>query len=270
MRSPLSLIQNDESGYVLVLALAIVGLISATSLLVSDNVNALLSMGQSARLENAADTIRKRILNGVYNNEAWRTQTAAADQCQRDGTTCAVGQAPQAFDLLDASGDLINEATSATAGFNLRGETCDTFNNDGNDACPLRFDLTWEPVNCNAGTCNIEVVGELRYRPSSSGSQSRLNPANYRIRVVRGREDGSLQNACRSMGGVFDQAENVCNLVSWSQACPAGQYLVQASSQGDPACRPSLGYGPHCPPGSGAVGVLSDGSLDCRSTLDWR
>lgn len=265
MRSTLN---RSQDGYILIMALLITALISITGLMISDNINLLMKSSHQGRIEMTIQNIRDRAMAAVYNKDAWSKQTALGDTCMLTGDSCNEAQALTPFVLKDITGDVV-VSNADSAGFTSKGTACTGYSTGGNDSCPIRLMTSWRPVNCNAGKCMIEVTGEFTFASQTDNTLRMLKAKNFDFRVIRGREDGSLQNSCITIGGSFNQAQNTCTVQSFFTTCPAGQYLVQANNFGPITCRPFLGYGPVCQTGSAAVGVKDDGSIDCRSNLDW-
>lgn len=68
------------------------------------------------------------------------------------------------FSLLDESGAVFIDFATATAGFNLNG-FCNSFSSSGNDACPLRAELSWRPLCTTCINNQVEVTIELTDAP---------------------------------------------------------------------------------------------------------
>lgn len=263
-----SQILHNENGSVIVVGLMVLALVSLTSILFSDRLLQVRRANSKLTLNQSADRLNQQILSMIYNDRAW-AQTAGANTCMLNGESCGANPVAAPVALLDNSGAQVTAPSVPTQGFNLSAQPCNNFSNsNGNDACPFRYELDWLPTNCTAGKCDVRVNGTLLYRPANPATGT-LNTNRFTISVIRGREGGTLQSSCWSMNGVFDQATNTCTLGARQSACPDGQFLSQASNSGNLVCLPLMGVGIDCPAGSAAVGILANGSLDCRSDLDW-
>lgn len=269
MRNSLKRNIRGEEGYMMVVSLVLVGLVSISGIIISDYANALIGQSHRARVLQSVETVRAQALAGIYNDAAWTTQTAVGNECMATGNNCNPNAEPSSFTLRDLKGEAIVSNVEST-GFNLRGRHCVEFSSNGNDSCPFRLAMTWQPIRCNGTTkCLVEVVGQFIFTGTDSAYRI-LNAERFNIRMIRGQEKGSVREACVLTGGEFDQTRGTCDLPPYTATCPQGQYLIQASTGGLAKCRPVLGYGPTCPLGAAAIGIKSDGSLDCRSPLDWR
>lgn len=84
----------------------------------------------------------------------------ASMACLANGTDCA-GQRG-AFNVFDNNGSGIYRPTAQpTIGLNLNGQECTTYvapGTTGNPTCPIRLNLTWEPLCPAIGTCINPMV----------------------------------------------------------------------------------------------------------------
>lgn len=97
--------------------------------------------------------------------------------------------------ILDGSGAVFYNPTQPTSGFTAQGTACNTFSPPpavGNDACPIRYDITWSAI-CSTvsapGTCispQARIQITLVYNPGQAGSKTVLNPANYSATFIQG------------------------------------------------------------------------------------
>lgn len=71
------------------------------------------------------------------------------------------------FSLLDEAGNPYVNFQVPTAGFSLIGGACNTYSPGGDDACPLRADLTWRPLCTTCTNNQIEINITLNDNPTT-------------------------------------------------------------------------------------------------------
>ncbi len=179
-----------------VIALGITGVV----VLAVMNVTGLgLKTQFESNLKFSADNFRKNIIQHLNNPVAWtNTVNDAANAsllCLRTNANCAGGGGP--FRVRDASNNIVWDAitnppggAAAQRGITPNGELCSTFNQAaGNDACPLRLNLTWTPVCPAAGACispPVRVTGAMTYRNSTPARTMGWRDTQYGIDVIIG------------------------------------------------------------------------------------
>lgn len=160
------------------------------------------------RVETVRDQIRKTLkdtdsraigkedLAQLYSGWIATIKNNASMKCLWDiwngqDASCPKSPAQNTFALYHSNGELFYDATLPTSGFTLQGTPCNgfitpagsTFN--GNDQCPLRFDLGWRTECPGGGDCKCPttvVRAEAVYNPSASmaGAQKRAVNVNKR------------------------------------------------------------------------------------------
>lgn len=172
-------------------------------------VMSLISLGMATLFKNMTSvqnrTSTKTVLYEIQHNveEAIRNDTAwslavndganaATMTCLRDGNTCADGFSPAGnLRIYDAAGAIEFDGSSGTAGWDLNGQPCNTFNAGGNDDCPFRYELRLT-AQCPPGVnpCPkpiVTVTGQLTFAPDEiSDLENRINTNNYQVRIERG------------------------------------------------------------------------------------
>ncbi len=223
------------------------------------------------QLKFGADAVYSRVMVLIYNDQAWEA-TANFDTCMQVGVGCAPG-AGGALILKDAKGEIYMDPTNVGFGLNREAKPCDSTADgqfepvDGNNRCPYRYELSWSAVNCDAVKCDVEITGTFRYSPSRSIASMPFNAARYAIKTIRKKEDGSLQAACTSVGGVFDQVRLICTPKPESATlCPNGRVLRILVNGEAPVCEAIVNTLSVCPQGTAARGLAADGSLICEAS----
>lgn len=135
-----------------------------------------------------ADQIRRNLTQHIQNGSAWQnTVNDSANTnlaCLQSSTSCTgMGGA---FRLRDASNHIVYDPLTPSNGFTAAGSLCTTFSTGGNDACPLRMELSWQPV-CS-GTCvspQVKIIGTITYAPQSPEKKIAFNSSNYGFEVMQ-------------------------------------------------------------------------------------
>ncbi len=75
--------------------------------------------------------------------------------------------------FLDENGDVFNDSTQLSAGFNFNGFPCNSFDPvNGNDQCPLRIEVRWRSAcipTDSTGTCYLQkkfYLVKFKYKPN--------------------------------------------------------------------------------------------------------
>jgi len=172
--------------------LVLLGLIS---ILASFFTGTLLQQGKFQGAQDAqlgARAIRYNLSNHLQNDEAWlntlNDTTNTSLDCLRNGASCPIAPNPILVFRNAANSEIINN-TAATKGFNIAGESCNTFNGTsgaGDPNCPFRTEITWEPI-CTGGCVNASMVKlTVNFIYSTSGDKGNVfNAAKHNIAIER-------------------------------------------------------------------------------------
>lgn len=149
--------------------------------------------------------IRNNLYAAIINDASWELmKNVNSDMaCLQSGT--ALTACPNAIPVgtpvpitatqikvLDSVGALLYDPTSATSGYDLRGNPCNAYDaTNGNDACPIRVNVSWGPADCAAASCPIpELVNvsiRFFYKPSTSNQQMAANVTRLNVNLLRSR-----------------------------------------------------------------------------------
>jgi hypothetical protein len=273
---PLLQTVQSEKGFLVPLVLVIVGVMGFIMLGVANWQTNTNRIKQVQKTKTVADSIRQKVLVQIYNNEAWAA-TAGGNLCMEKGIQCpdsatvAVGGP---LILRTPDGAVFLDSTAPTEGFNQFGDRCSSATGGGFDAvggnnnCPFQFTLSWTTADCVGASCSVRVMGDLKYRPKTGGFDAPLKLENFKIDFVRGKETNSLQDACTSLGGVFDQVHLKCSARTLQTVtCPDGKVLKVLVEGQLPSCLQLLAPQPPCPQGTAATGISSAGLLICKPKI---
>lgn len=171
-----------KAGFGLVEVLVALALLSVLSLGLARF--ATFSSKQQSRTVtiNKLEEVRAIFYTTLRNNDAWvstiNDPSNPGMACLKNSTSCTglPTAATAKFRANDPSGNPIlgySPLASASNGFTLNGTVCNTYvppPGVGNDNCPFRLDLTWNPVCPAVGPCTnplVMVDGVFTYNPGS-------------------------------------------------------------------------------------------------------
>lgn len=184
--------RHSQAGIVLINALFIFALGTVVSIGMVHSLSLLQNRFQARTAPVQLDIVRRNIQSLLMSQAAWQATVArnssmaclssSSSSCVVPGTTQPLSN--QTFALYDgASSQPYFDATRATNGFTANGRPCTGFNsNEGNDACPFRFELRWSAVCTNPASCvqpQVQVSATLRYVPKTPSAV--MNLANFSI-----------------------------------------------------------------------------------------
>lgn len=198
---------NNQKGYSLVEVMMVVSIMSFVGLGVATMMKNMMSVQRRQELRPTLRQIKDEIEQAFLNDHAWEStiinpSNNASLGCLRDGNTCADGTAVNDIRLRNAQ-DPQTAATSGNsnfdafegpnngAGWTFSGARCTTWNAAGNDACPIRYNLTLT-MSCSNGLdpCArplVTLTGALNYAPNDRSSiNNRINADDYQIEIRRG------------------------------------------------------------------------------------
>lgn len=235
---------------------SLIGILVAACLL-AVVLNGTLSLAQislkqqtQSNLTFAADQIRRNLIQYVQNSNAWQNtlndpaNTSLA--CLKASASCT--GAGGAFRVRDAQNNIVYDPLTSTAvGFAGSGSPCNTFSASGNEACPLRMELSWQPV-CS-GTCvnpQVKLKGTMTYAPQAPQTKFAFNALNYSFEILQSAsasgaflQSGNLStsgSACSSLPSIAGRNTWIYEGVV---SCPTGYLAVSASAD----CEAGFTYG---------------------------
>lgn len=172
-------------------------------------VNPLLSLRQQRTMPSGLQAVTTAMRDCINNELAWAATVADPEnksmECLRQNKPCSADaiRPPASFIKLKASpgaADLCFQKFNTMPGVNTDGFTkdgvgCTGFNENGNSACPYRFNVYWT-ASCPNGekACAnpiVRVNGDLVVGANDKVNGSKVDLKRYSIRSVRGRADQS-------------------------------------------------------------------------------
>ncbi len=141
--------------------------------------------------------VSRLFVNAVQNGAAWdktlHDATNGNMACLVNETDCT-GQGGM-IQVDDVTGTALMGygGTSPTAGFGSDGQPCNQFAEPpapGNDSCPYRVEVKWEPICPPSGTpCvnpQVKVVGSWKHNAATAKRTIAFNGANYGFSITQG------------------------------------------------------------------------------------
>ncbi|MBC7458324.1 MAG: type II secretion system protein [Bdellovibrionaceae bacterium] len=187
---------------------SIVGISTLSILTVSNNKRKIL---EQANVLLSANLVKQKLVGMILSPQSWQiTQT--------NNTQAFTNFSPSVPPTLniytpDSSGSMLYyQPTNPGAGFDLKGNTCTQFNINGNDACPLRYDITLKNRVFQNGNWIDTLHFELSFAPASPALKLNAKSPQLTFDLVRNLNDLSVESACVSISGVYNAAENSCSV----------------------------------------------------------
>lgn len=251
-------------------------IITIIAILILQIVDNLLLHNRIADANFMLKSVRMNIETAVADPLSWKMilssslNNSPSINCLKTGADCSARSAPSVnpiYGILDSSGNTLYDFTPTTHGFNLSGQACNGFSNNGNDSCPFSYEIRWEPQCPAAPTpCvnpSLKIIGTLKYSPATKRLLGPLNIQKYDIAFLRFNNETTIARTCNAIGGAFDPVARKCNLpLSLSSICTSLGGTFNSSTN---TC--ALSGPPPCPSGSVATGIQPDGSLACTTSL---
>jgi len=185
------IIAKGSGGFSLVSTLVAAGILALVMQGIMSTMAMVTTRTQQSNFRSNLDLIKQSLIAVIANQSAWdqtkRNARNSSMRCLNQGP-CVNGRGG-AFSLYDATGAPVFDAMDPSAGFDLNGQPCRGYSANGNDACPIRFDLTWAP-SCNEaltpGSCRhpSELVSIVfRFSPNSANMKGAyaVNPLHYSV-----------------------------------------------------------------------------------------
>ena len=214
----------------------------------------------------SASLVKQKLVGIVLSPQSWQI-TQANNSAAFVGGGANKTYAPALNLYTPDSSTAFYASTNAQAGFDLNAMPCLQFSTRGNDACPLRYDITLKNHAFLNGNWVDTLHFALSYKPSSSGYVlNTLNPQ-FTFDLVRNLNDQSVESTCISVNGLYDantsscsiklttpvsncantqtyrgpssngQASNCDNKIIPATTCAAGQVINGFDAFGNPVCQ---------------------------------
>jgi hypothetical protein len=169
------------NGFGLMELVIAVGVFSFVVMAVASLNLQLISRQSQSSLPVQLDIYRRNIASLVLDPGSWDMTIRGAKNspgmlclvnatpCTTDGSVNGTPIQNQPFALYDRANTLIYDATNPRTGITLKATTCNLvltgsgFSSDGNEECPLRYNLVWSAI-CVVGNCvnpQIRVSAKL-------------------------------------------------------------------------------------------------------------
>lgn len=170
-------LKSVSTGFTLVEVLITISLVTIILLGFSQVLDTYLKSQRDLDYSERKQEIIISIINLLNNDVAWQKtidQVANTNlNCLKDpgkfpgvvnAGACTMADGGK-FSLLDETGAVFIDYPTATSGLSLQSWSCNTFSLAGNDACPLRVELSWRPVCITCKNNQVEVTIDLREAP---------------------------------------------------------------------------------------------------------
>ncbi len=272
MCSGLLLNQKGASQALVLVTFAIIGIVATVIITIG---NQKRKISQQMNVGISANLIKEKLVGVVLSPKSWQV-TQSHNHAAFSGSTSPSGSsssgtaAPKLDLYLPDSTVAYYESKNPAAGFDLKGNVCNTFSASGNDDCPFHYDISL--VNHVFQNANwIDTVHfELQFRPASLNMILNTSASQYSFDLTRNFNDQSVETACVSVHGNYDPNTNSCSikLTDTVAACGAGETyrgpLVNASHT---KCDPKRTVHTTCSGSQVIKGFNSNGNPICGAPL---
>jgi Na+-transporting NADH:ubiquinone oxidoreductase subunit NqrC len=261
----------NERGSVLVVVLlvtTVVAITAITTLAIGDQKRKL---SRQMNVGVVAGLIKQKLVGMVLAPDSWQATQTNNPHAFTD--TGAGGQSPQS-PMLDIYLPQVTQpyyqASNSRAGFDAKGNACNEFSNEGNDACPFRYEITVLSHTQQNGNWIDKLHFHLLFRPRSKETVLNAESSNYTFDLVRNLDDRSIESACVSVNGVYHSESNDCSvtLTKAVTSCPTGQtYRGPATDAQSSNCAPRSVATQSCSGSNVIKGFDSDRNPICGAPL---
>lgn len=242
---------NSNSGMSLVEVLIAMGILLMLFLGVSSLMQEMTRAKIKENVSAAATMIRQNVYDMLRNEVAWKNtllENKALNcicnlKCDDESKLPSLDDMVRRLKVLNSAGEVYYDTTQAQSGFNMSGNSCNSF---PSDFCPFRMDIIWRMLCKAEGSSvqcplfpQVEINGKLYYgsMPSSQGSSSpnatkinstftnqvSLNPLNYSFTLLK-------QTDITSGPSVHILLDDLSTLKKW---CPANSLLTKLKTPPD-------------------------------------
>ena len=270
---------KNKEGVTLVEIMVALGLTGVIGLLAFYPMLRVAELQLGSDMHSWLETYHWELMSALTNEDSWnliKTNNAAELACIIDNTDCTAKKATRDSNRLKiySTGNNIpiNDSSVLTSGFTYGGKPCNEFTYNGNDKCPFRVVVVWEPL-CINGAClspDIRFYVSFKYAPGSNrGKKGNLDMNRYSFKLVRSGSALSVEGidgTCESMGGQFYPNGNggmtcildnpadlcsdvgevpvgfdanndvICQQLVFNYSCPADEYFMGVDNAGNPQC----------------------------------
>lgn len=244
MRGCLPIKNNRGMSVALVMGIVvIVGLAIGT--VTSMQRNMIHSLQQMNVRSNALQ-IKQKLIGAIMSPDSWQVTQArnprAFSAYTSNGQTRSQGGSSDGplLDLFIPGSSVPFYASSvSTAGFDLAGETCKTFNAiDGNEKCPFRVEVRLKNRYLQDSSW-VDVVGfKMLFKPGQENLVFKNSGSDFEFDLVRNLNSQSVQASCEALGGTYNSSSKTCS-VSFAQEvrCSASNQSYRGPASGGCATR---------------------------------
>lgn len=194
---------EKQRGFTLIEILVATGLLGILIFLAMGAIAPLLALRKQLDAGAGLHLVSTYLRECISNDIPWQaTVSDPANKslaCLREKKPCEDGQTGPIRLKVSAGENCMapyDTMAPSTTGFRIDGTVCEGFKpTSGNDACPLRMDVSWT-ARCPLGEKRcinplIMVKGQMIYRPAKVDEKIALNPERFQIMALRGRADGN-------------------------------------------------------------------------------
>lgn len=221
------MIENKKNGFSIIEVLVALGLLSIVGIGATSMILNMMSSNDYVIMGNSALNLKSELTALLNDKRAWTATIAdtatnpnatAQFACLRNSTDCAALTSTYPFTPKMITNNFFrsnyNPQTNPDQGFNKNGIVCATYSTTTpNDACPMQYTFTWQPLCPATGMCiDPPVRIRLIFNFSSTSKLTTLNPERYgNDNIIIGSNSSTYtESSCIIIGGVWNTATQTC------------------------------------------------------------
>lgn len=275
MRACLSV--KSEKGSSLMSIVLAIGLMGIATLGILSWSTQKSHAGRQMNIHAVADQIKQRLVGAVISPNSWQlTQNyntrAFADPVFSQGNGNGPAANSEAYPKLNlyiaGSSGIYYETNNPNAGFSPAGVPCTNFDaQNGNDACPFRYDIRLVRHVYQNGNWIDTVRFELTFKPASSKYILNSKKSQYTFDLVRNLDEKSVESSCIALNGQYNANTGECSVrITRATSCAqnSGAYRGPAANGGQ-SCETPRAASLACGTGQVIKGFDARGTPQCAA-----
>lgn len=198
----------------IVMVLVVMGIVGIAALSIMTMGNQKRKMSRQMNVAVSANLVKQKLVGMVMSPSIWQ-----ATQKKNTSVFENTSQKNSSINIYmpnsqpgSSSPTLYYQPTNPQAGFDLKGNPCTTFSPNGNNDCPLRYDITLKSYAMVNGNRIDTLHFALSFRPASSDLILRTDTSEFTFDLARNLNEQSVESACISVNGTYDGNTNACSV----------------------------------------------------------
>lgn len=257
----------NEKGMGIVVVLIVMAMVGAAAFVALTMGSEKRKFSSQMNVLVSANLVKQKLVGIVLAPQSWQIT-----QAHNTAAFASFNPAqPSTLDIYTPDSTAAYYAPSnPRAGFDLKGTPCDGFSYNGNDSCPFRYVITLKNHVFQNGNWIDTLHFELNFKTLSTELKLNAAAPEFTFDLVRNLNEQSVESACVSINGVYNDANNACSmqLTKAVPPCTGNQtYRGPASVNGASNCETKSITARACIPGEVIKGFTANGTAYCGTPL---